>query len=439
MGNVFKFFKNTDNEVFVKLENIVLIPFGPDYIFDDIIPVQMATCYSDGVILKYNVPCATIDTQSNNPVRIKDIVTLLPNVDILPLSDERFKLKNPKGKIQENGRVAKKYLDYLVDVYKKNTGEYKGGKIVCGSKVKPSEEAFIDVYFELCCQQIKDAKEDFWTKNIRKEAEEIFEEYQRKGWRAHASSVEGWEYEIGLSYDQSGLNYPFNDGRILFEMLLPLHSARMSLVTSDIGSMMRQYRPFQSVFDKTIHDGSIDNQELIPKWSAEVNPKTQRKSLTNKERVSFYELDFLFWDGQKFIGIELDGDGKTLADYSAKKENLENCSNFTLKNLANEKLSWLINHFNSESSPDLEYRTQTLSALFSEPILKFWETVEDDSPLRRLFNDKQWDKNNTMYDNDCYELTFSVQKKRLDEEVYPKLPWHLRYSEGHVYFDDPTE
>ncbi|MBE9241878.1 hypothetical protein, partial [Synechocystis salina] len=338
----------------------------------------------------------------------------------------------------ENGRVAKKYLDYLVDIYTENTGEYKGGKIRYQSEYKVSEEAFIDIYFELCCQQLKDAEQEFWTKGIRKKAEEKFEQSQREGWQTpFSNSVEDWEDELKhgyLGHHHAGLGYPFNDGRVLFEILLPLHSARMSFLTADLGNAIRQYRPTQSPFDWTIYDGFLEDEELVPKWSS-----SGTKYQSNKNLVSFYELDFLFWDGQEFISIELDGNSKKLSDYSAKKENLEKCNNLTLRNLANRDLEWLINHFSSESSPDLEYRTETLSALFSEPVLKFWETVEEESPITKLFNKQEWDKNHHMYDTDDYKYSFSARKKRLDEEIYPQLPWHLRYPDGYVYFDDPTE
>ncbi len=103
----------------------------------------------------------------------------------------------------------------------------------------------------------------------------------------------------------------------------------------------------------------------------------------------------------------------------------------------NKDLNWLINHFNIESSPDLEYRTQILSTLFSESILKFWETVPDDSPIRNLWNEREWDRSDSADERTF--LAFSLGKKYLDEKVAPKLPWHLRYTDGHVYLDDPTE
>jgi len=429
-------YKTVRNEIFIKLRNILFVPFGNDYIYQGTTPMQFETCYSEGVVLKCNVPCAVIDTSQNEAIRIKDIIKLIPNVEVLPLSDERFKLKNPQDEIQEKGRVAKKYLDYLVDIYKKNTGDYKGGKITYNNQVKLAEEAFIDIYFELCYQQIKDAKEEFWTKEIRKEAEKEFEEYARDPYPSFARTLEEWQGEIQLSYLWYGFPYPFNDGRVLFEMLLPLHSARLSFPTSDIGNTMRQYKPFSSVFDSTIHDALIDDQELIPRWSI-INSEQKYRNQSNKDRVSFYELDFLFWDGQQFICIELDGDEKKMTKYIAKKENLEKCNNLVLKNIANDKLSFLINHFIDESSPDLEYRTQTLSPLFAESILKFWETVPDDSPIRNLWNKREWDRSDSADERTF--LAFSLGKKYLDEKVAPKLPWHLRYTDGHVYLDDPTE
>ncbi|MBE9242959.1 hypothetical protein, partial [Synechocystis salina] len=86
MSNSFNLFKNNSNEIFIKLDNILFIPFGVDYIREDIIPVQMETSYSDGVVFKYNVPCATINTSKNEPIKVKDIIKLLPGVDILPIS-----------------------------------------------------------------------------------------------------------------------------------------------------------------------------------------------------------------------------------------------------------------------------------------------------------------------------------------------------------------
>ena len=293
MSNSFDIYKNVSNEIFIKLRNILFVPFGVDYIYQETTPMQFETCYSEGVVLKCNVPCAVIDTSQNEAIRIKDIIKLIPNVEVLPLSDERFKLKNPQDEIQKKGRVAKKYLDYLVDIYKKNTGDYKGGNITYNNQVKFAEEAFIDIYFELCYQQIKDAKEEFWTKEIRKEAEKEFEEYARDPYPSFARTLEQLQGEIQLRYLWDGFPYPFNDGRVLFEMLLPLHSALLSFPTSDIGNTMRQYKPFQSVFDKTIHDALIDDQELIPRWSI-INSEKEYRKQSNKDRVSFYQLDFLF-------------------------------------------------------------------------------------------------------------------------------------------------
>lgn len=434
MSDSFKYFKNSSNEVFIKLENILFIPFGESYISKDKNVLNFETCYSDGVILKPNFPCAAINLLEKNPIRLKDIVKLLPDVDILPISNEKFKLSNPRNENEERGRVARKYVDYLIDIYIKNTGDYQHGKngktIIYKNKSRFTEEVFLATYVDLCVQQLKDAKDRFWSKEVKEEAKILWDKVCRgEIWDGDLSTLESCENDLKYGYygyNQMGLNYPFNDGRVLFEMILPLHSARLSFPVKDIGNTIRTYRSPCSLSERTIDQCIIDDVELRPQWNLRQ---------INRETVAFYEIDFLFWDGDQFIAIEIEGDHKKLSDYVTKDENIK--KDISLKHITNSDLARLAAHFNIEASPDLDYRNQVLSPLFSQEILNFWQTVHSESYLRKLLNQKEFHCDTPFFDGSP-EHAYDWREKQI-EEIYSFIPWHFRYLDGYVYFEDPTE
>ncbi|OCQ99911.1 hypothetical protein BCD64_02185 [Nostoc sp. MBR 210] len=381
----FKVF-NTRNSSLFFIENILIIPFGCDYIKDEKPPCSMLTTYSEGILLKSDYPCAFIDKNKTEALRIKHIPQLFP-CEVLPISDSQFQIDN-----RTNRKSAKLYFNYLKDFYINHTGEYT-----------PEEKLFLEIYFELCLKQLEDRLTYYVTEGYRQEALDYYK--NRK--------IDANEFtDVQASYFIDDFKYfppaPLNDGRWLFEALLPLHNAHITVRSNDITNILAVSEDISHNFDFTVDKyGYLDESKIIPIFSKH-SYEDDYKSQSNKNYVFHTNIDFVFWDGNHLIAYEVEGNNKKLSQYNSKHDNIKKAG-IEFRSIMNKEVYQLKNALEKYSS-DFELREKKLNTnIFSKQITNYWKYTSSDSVLYRL---------PCSYDIDVNLVNAT--------DLYQCLPYHLR-------------
>ena len=368
---------STGSELFTRLNSILFIPFGNknDHISSGEPPITFEQTATFGTYFKLNYPCAVVDLNNKEALRIKHIPQIIPE-KIKPITEFTGHSRNWD------------YFIYLRDVYKDHSGEYK----------TKGEEKFIDLYFDLCWKQLSD-RLDEWNKS------EYENEFARKNNYLDYSQSD-WEF---LKFNDYYVKPPMNDGRWVYEALLPIHEPHLFFQSTGVMNKMNQQLNQQRDLIVEIDEGYCTNKEyFVPCF---------QKGQTNKNFVTHTRIDFVFWTGQKFLFYEVDGDKKKFAEHIERHEDISGSGNF-LKRLTNSdvnKLEYTI----SELSSDYKTREKVLGEVFPEEILKYWESTPSDSPLHELC-----DTSRSFHEQikDPSSSTVAEAASR----PYMSLPYHLR-------------
>jgi hypothetical protein len=379
-------FHTVDN-FFANFKDFLIIPFGFDYIAAGISPVELGAVYPDETILQFNCPCAIVDKSAKTPLRLKDLPKIFP-YEILPINHDNFR-------DDDNHIIAKKYYDYLVKFYK--------DVIITNSKMTDGESDFFDIYFDFCFNQLKYQSENYYNKeNIRS----LAEKYKKDE-----------EYLYGR-VPSSYPTYPLNDGRVLFEVLLPLFEAHVSVKSIAPKAIFHNGDDVR----KNVNYGYTTKEKLIPLFSR-VNNAT-KPSQRNKDFIHHTKIDCCFWDGEKLLAYEIDGNKKLLADYELKHSNLRN-SKIELKSISNSAIFEMKNYL-TELSPDPKSVRIKLNKLgIPEQITNFWETVPSSDPVRKLLPIGFY--NGSACGNVRYDFIPEYKDVSLRQfyDIYLSIPYHF--------------
>jgi hypothetical protein len=395
-----KFF-HADGSSYFFLDRLLIVPFGYNYVDGKPSPVQFGECSLTGVFLKTNNNCAVIDLDNQSGLRLIDLPNLFPQ-KVDPITEPRFLSDRGPKYIS-----AKKYYDYLIDFYiEQNNVE---------TNKSPYEKIFLKFYFDLCYKNFKDEKNDFYKTGIEQLARQELVKYGYGGDNSY--NYEDYKnYQFLLEQEiintQELTPYPFNDGRVLFQVFLPLNSVRLSVAAKDLQTKLNinnftpnnnySYYSFNAV-------GYTSKENFIAKWEKNVQQ--------NKNKVGFYEIDFLFWDGKEMRLVEIDGDKK---DNIAKRENLTGHENVILENISNDSVKVMSNRFIEKRGLDNKLKEDILNFM-SPRMMRFWEN-EDTSSLFKDLAPIGFFNNYTAHYTDVLPKEHFI--------CIEKLPWNLKTNEG---------
>jgi hypothetical protein len=354
--------------------------------------------------LKTNNNCAVIDLDNQSGLRLIDLPNLFPQ-KVDPITEPRFLSDRDPKYIS-----AKKYYDYLIDFYiEQNNVE---------TNKSPYEKFFLKVYFDICYKIFKDEKNDFYKTGIEQLARQ---ELVKSGYGGDNS----YNYEDYKNYqsllEQEIINtqeltpYPFNDGRVLFQVFLPLNSVRLSVAAKNLQTKLKNCTPNNNYSYYSFNAvGYTSKENFIAKWKKGDNGTRVQQ---NKNKVGFCEIDFLFWDGKEMRLVEIDGDKK---DNIAKRENLTGHENVILENISNDSVKVMSNRFIEESGSDNKLKEDILNFM-SPRMMRFWEN-EDTSSLFKDLAPIGFFNNYTAHYTDVLPKEHFI--------CIEKLPWNLKTNKG---------
>lgn len=401
-----KFF-HADGSSYFFLDRLLIVPFGYNYVDRKPSPVEFGECSLTGVFLKTNNNCAVIDLDNQSGLRLIDLPNLFPQ-KVDPITEPRFLSDRGPKYIS-----AKKYYDYLIDFYiEQNNVE---------TNKSPYEKFFLKVYFDICYKIFKDEKNDFYKTGIEQLARQELVKYGYGG-------DNSYNYEDYKNYqsllEQEIINtqeltpYPFNDGRVLFQVFLPLNSVRLSVAAKNLQTKLKNCTPNNNYSYYSFNAvGYTSKENFIAKWKKGDNGTRVQQ---NKNKVGFCEIDFLFWDGKEMRLVEIDGDKK---DNIAKRENLTGHENVILENISNDSVKVMSNRFIEESGSDNKLKEDILNFM-SPRMMRFWEN-EDTSDTSSLFKDLA---PIGFFNNYTAHYTDVLPKEHFI--CIEKLPWNLKTNEG---------
>jgi hypothetical protein len=393
-----KFF-HADGSSYFFLDRLLIVPFGYNYVDRKPSPVQFGECSLTGVFLKTNNNCAVIDLDNQSGLRLIDLPNLFPQ-KVDPITEPRFLSDRDPKYIS-----AKKYYDYLIDFYiEQNNVE---------TNKSPYEKIFLKFYFDLCYKNFKDEKNDFYKTGIEQLARQELVKYGYGGDNSY--NYEDYKnYQFLLEQEiintQELTPYPFNDGRVLFQVFLPLNSVRLSVAAKDLQTKLNNFTPNNNYSYYSFNAvGYTSKENFIAKWEKNVQQ--------NKNKVGFYEIDFLFWDGKEMRLVEIDGDKK---DNIAKRENLTGHENVILENISNDSVKVMSNRFIEKRGLDNKLKEDILNFM-SPRMMRFWEN-EDTSSLFKDLAPIGFFNNYIAHDTDVLPKEHFI--------CIEKLPWNLKTNEG---------
>jgi len=397
-----KFF-HTDDSSYFFLDRLLIVPFGYNYVDNKPSPVEFGECSLTGVFLKTNKNCAVIDLDNQSGLRLIDLPNLFPK-KVDPITEPRFLSdRNPEY------ISAKKYYDYLIDFYiKENKREANKSQY---------EDTFLKFYFDICYKIFKDHRNNFYKTGIEQLARQ---ELGKDGY----GDDNNYQFllENSIIHIQELTPYPFNDGRVLFQVFLPLNSVRLSVAAKDLQTKLNNYTPNNNYSYYSFNAvGYTSKENFIAKWEKGDNgTKVQQ----NKHKVGFYEIDFLFWDGKEMRLVEIDGDKKDMNKYIAKRENLTGHENVILENISNDSVKVMSNRFLEESGSDNKLKEDILNFM-SPRMMRFWEN-EDTSSLFKDLAPIGFFNNYIPQYTDQFDQVLPKEHFICIE----KLPWNLKTNEG---------
>lgn len=368
---------STGSNIFCRLDNILIIPFGVKQKQKPSEAITFENTSPQGSFLKFNSPCVIIDKTSSQPLCIKHIPWLIEE-EIKTIQDPEFESKGSSRRSKDSGRVWK-YFQYLKNKY----AEYVGIKLHPQTKNEKAEKNFLDYYFKLCWLQLEDRKKHELKNKI---------------------SIDGPE--------DSGFKFPLNDGRAVFEALLPIHEGNIFFEAVGLSNRIEQTEKATDLSEGYCRDENY----ILPVFG--------EKRQNNKQFLRHTKIDFLFWTGQRFLFYELDGKSKLLSQYIEKNESLEASGNY-LKHLTNEKVD-LLTHIIEEQTPNFLERESKLRDDFPDEVLKFWELTPSKATIRKLCRNSYLLEATIGMEYDEYHLGYKPSPKTIKDE-YEELPYHLQY------------
>ncbi|MEA5617337.1 hypothetical protein VB711_05720 [Cronbergia sp. UHCC 0137] len=289
------------------------------------------------------------------------------------------------------------------------------------SNKSPYEDTFLKFYFDICYKIFKDHINNFYKTGI----EQLARQKLGKSGYGYDNS---YNYEDYNNYQflleqeiidiQELTPYPFNDGRVLFQVFLPLNSVRLSVAAKDLQTKLNNYNPNNNYSYYSFNAvGYTSKENFIAKWEKGDN---DTKVQQNKNKVGFYEIDFLFWDGKEMRLVEIDGNKKDMNKYIAKRENLTGHENVILENISNDSVKVMSNRFIEESGSDNKLKEDILNFM-SPRMMRFWENEDTSSLFKDLAPIGFFNNYTAQFDQFLPKEHFICIKK---------LPWNLKTNEG---------